>query len=432
MILRRKRSKAAITVLVLTALFGAACGGDDDDSAAPDETEESANGAEEGENEPTSDIDGADTAAADLRAGLTSLLQEHVYLAALAIGSALRGDDAGFTAWATALNGPTDSNTADLVAAIGSAYGSEVGTAFDGLWRSDKHIPQFVAYTQATAKGDKAGQDAAVAQLTAYATEFGTTINSVNENLPADVVTDAITMHATELISVINAQKAGDQPAVYTALRQAFGHMADTAKALAAGTVAKVPDKFEGKADSAAADLRAAFTSLLAEHVWLAGSAAGAGLGGRTEQFNAVAAALNGETASNTADIVAAMGSLYGAEVGTAFEGLWRSEKHIPQFIAYVQATAKKDEAAKAAAVEQLTAYATEFGTTINSVNENLPAEVVTGAITMHATTLLAAIDAFGANDGTGPAKLRAAAHHMGDTAKALAVGTCAKVPDKC
>jgi hypothetical protein len=118
--------------------------------------------------------------------------------------------------------------------------------------------------------------------------------------------------------------------------------------------------------------------------------------------------------------------------VGTAFEGLWRSEKHIPQFIAYVQATAKKDEAAKAAAVEQLTAYATEFGTTINSVNENLPADVVTGAITMHATTLLAAIDAFGSGDGTGPAKLRAAAHHMGDTAKALAVGTCAKVPEKC
>jgi hypothetical protein len=57
---------------------------------------------------------------------------------------------------------------------------------------------------------------------------------------------------------------------------------------------------------------------------------------------------------------------------------------------------------------------------------------VVTGAVTEHATTLLAAIDAFAANDGTGPAKLRAAAAHMGMTAKALAVGTCAKVPDKC
>ena len=83
----------------------------------------------------------------------------------MATDAALRGDDATFTQYATALNGPADSNTVDLVAAITSAYGPEVGTAFDGLWRSENHIPQFVAYTQAVATGDEAAKAAASAPI---------------------------------------------------------------------------------------------------------------------------------------------------------------------------------------------------------------------------------------------------------------------------
>src|SRR5207247_730350 len=81
------------------------------------------------------------TGASTLRAGLSGLLSEHVYLASLATGAALRGDTKGFDAAAAALNGPTNSNTADIVDAITSAYGADVGKAFDGLWRSNGHIP---------------------------------------------------------------------------------------------------------------------------------------------------------------------------------------------------------------------------------------------------------------------------------------------------
>ena len=426
---KTKRSKAAVAALSMMALLGAACGGDDDEAAAPKTENQPASTAQSGQ---SASAQGVNTGAATLRAGLTDLLSEHVYLAALATGAALRGDNAGFESFATALNGPSNSNTSDLVTAIGSAYGPEVGKAFDGLWRSDKHIPQFVAYTQATAKGDKAAQDAAVTQLKAYAKEFGTTINSVNDKLPADVVEGAIVMHATELIAVINAQKAGDQNAVYSALRSAYSHMAMTAKALAGGTAAKFPDKFDGSVDSKAADLRTGLGLLLREHVLLAGSATGAAIGGRMPQFEAVAAALNGPTNSNTADIVAAVGSVYGPEVGKAFDGLWRSDKHIPQFVAYTQAAAKNDQAGKDAAVTQMKAYAKEFGTTLNSVNDKLPADVVESAIVEHATTLLAVIDAQAAKD---PAKaataLRSAVGHMSMTGKAIAGATVAKFPEK-
>lgn len=454
----RRQSRRAAAAVVVLALTAAACGGDDDDTAAttaptatnpataapattmapdmttmapemtmPATTAPAEVPATTGMAMPTSM-----TGAADLRAGLTGLLTEHVYLAALSTGAALRGDTAAFEAFANALNGPTDSNSADIVAAVTAAYGDEVGTAFDGLWRSEAHIPAFVAYTQAVAVDDAAGADAALAELTAYATTFGETMNAVNPNLPADAVTEAITMHATTLIAVIDAQKAGDQAAVYANLREAYHHMGGTAEVLAGATAAMFPDQFDGDASSPAAALRSGLTSLLREHVLLASSATGAAIGGRQAQFEASAAALNGPTDSNTSDLVAAIASVYGDEVGTAFDGLWRSEGHIPAFVAYTQAAAAGDEAGKQAALESLTAYATTFGTTLNSVNENLPADAVTEAITMHATTLIAVIDAQAAGDPVAAAAaLREAVHHMSGTADVLAEATVMKFPEQ-
>jgi hypothetical protein len=232
---RKTMIKFVAPVLALS-LTTAACGSDDDAATGGNDTTETTARA--------TDATSTETGAATLRAGLTDLLTEHVYLAALATGAALRGDTAAFEANATALNGPTDSNSADLVAAVTSAYGDEVGKAFDGLWRSEDHIPAFVAYTQAVAAGDQAGKDAAVKRLTSYAKTFGETMNSVNENLPADAVAEAITMHATTLIAVIDAQKAGDAEKVISLLREAVHHMSGTADVLAAATVEQFPDKF--------------------------------------------------------------------------------------------------------------------------------------------------------------------------------------------
>ena len=431
--MQRKTLVKLVTPVVALSLLAGACGDDEDGDAAggADTTEATMGDGDDGDKAEGATVS-TDTGAATLRAGLTDLLTEHVYLAALATGSALRGDNGGFEAYAAALNGPDDSNTADLVDAVGSAYGDDVGKAFDGLWRSEDHIPAFVAYTQAAAKDDQAGKDAAVERLTSYAKTFGETMNSVNENLPADVVTEAITTHATTLLAVIDAQKAGDQPAVYESLRKAYHHMDMTAAALAGATAAKVPDKFDGDAESAGSELRSGLHSLLREHVWLAASATGAAIGGRMPQFEAAAAALNGPQNSNTADLVAAIGSVYGDDVGKAFDGLWRSEKHIPAFVAYTQAVAAGDEAGKEKAVNDLLAYAKTFGETLASVNENLPAEAVEEAIKGHATTLLAVIDAQKAGDPAEVAKLvRAAVHHMSGTADALATATAKQFPDE-
>ena len=419
--MKAKTLRRLTAPLLALALLGAACGGDDSSDGA------SGTGGGQSSAEPTSQ-----TSASTLRADLTGLLTEHVYLAALATGSALRGDTASFEAYAGALNGPSASNTADLTAAITSAYGPEVGNAFDGLWRSNGHIPAFVAYTQAVAVNDTPAANKAVADLTAYAKTVGTTLNQVNSNLPAGPVEEMVKMHASSLKAVVDAQKAGDQARVYTSLREAYGHMGEMATVLADATAKKFPEKFSGQVSSSSADLRAGMTSLLREHVLLASSATGAALGGRQAQFEAAAAALNGPTASNSADVVGAVRSVYGDEVGNAFDGLWRSNGHIPGFVAYTEGLATGDKAKADKALTDLTAYAKTFGTTMNSVNANLPAADVEEAIKGHAMTLKGVIDAQAAGDAPLVASnLRLAVHHMSDTADVLSEATVKKFPDK-
>ena len=372
------------------------------------------------------------TGASTLRAGMTGLLTEHVYLAALTTGALMRDDAPAVDAFATALNGPTASNSADLSGAIASAYGPEIGKAFDGLWRSQDHIPAFVDYAKAVKAGDTAAADAAKTRLVGYAKTFGTTMASVNPNLEAAAVEAAVTMHATTLLTVIDAQKAGDQPKVYASLREAYHHMGGTAEVLAVATAKQFPQKFDGDASSPAADLRAGMTALLREHVLLASSATGGAIGGRQAQFDAAATALNGPTGSNTSDIVDAIASAYGPEVGKAFDGLWRSEGHIPAFVAYTKAVAGGDAAGATKALGDLTAYAKTFGTTLNSVNPKLPAAAVESHLTMHATTLKAVIDAQAAKQPADTAaKLRIAVGHMSMTADDLAEATVLANPAK-
>ena len=68
------------------------------------------------------------------------------------------------------------------------------------------------------------------------------------------------------------------------------------------GTAKPASDK------TSAADLRVTLTTLLNSHVILAGSATGAALAGRTDEFNAAV----GELDKNSDDITAAIASVYG------------------------------------------------------------------------------------------------------------------------
>ena len=176
--------------------------------------------------------------AAELRAKLNTLLQEHAYLAAGATNAALGGRQAEFQAAAGAL----DANSIDLSKAIGSVYGGGAEQAFLALWR--KHIGFFVDYATGVATKDKAKQDKAVTDLVGYTQDFGAFLASANPNLPKAAVADLVKTHVLTLKDVVDAQGMGDQKKAYAALRAAASHMMMIADPLANAIAKQFPEKF--------------------------------------------------------------------------------------------------------------------------------------------------------------------------------------------
>jgi hypothetical protein len=182
--------------------------------------------------EMTTDTVNSDGAA--LRATLTALLADHVYLAGAAINQAL-ADGGDLTAPKTAAAvAALDENSVEVSQAVGSVY-PDAEQPFLDSWRS--HIPFFVDYTLGKVTGDQAKVDAATTGLQDYAVSFGELIHSVVPELPAEAVQGELEMHATTLLAAIDANVAGD-PAYYDLLKDAAAHMPMTAQALAGGIAA--------------------------------------------------------------------------------------------------------------------------------------------------------------------------------------------------
>lgn len=183
---------------------------------------------------------GAASKASDLRIALNLLLDEHVQIVGFATGAALSGNDAGFQAAAKTL----DTNTVALGDAIGSVYGDAAKTTFVEIWR--KHIGFFVNYTQATAKGDKAGQDKAVADLDGYRKDFDAFLTSANPNLPKGAVAELLIPHVTGIAAFVQAQYAKDTSS-FDKIETAANHSQKLADPIAEAIVKQMPAKFPGQ-----------------------------------------------------------------------------------------------------------------------------------------------------------------------------------------
>ncbi|MGQ0569841.1 MAG: copper amine oxidase N-terminal domain-containing protein [Armatimonadota bacterium] len=324
------------------------------------------------------------TKAGDLRVALNNLLGEHVVFAASATSGALSGRTAQFNAAAAAL----DANSNDIIKAVAGVYGEDAGRAFGPLWK--KHIGFVVDYTTGLAAKDKAKQDKAVNDLLAYTQEFGAFLNSATRGaLPTAAVAELVKMHVLTLKDIIDAQ-AADQPGrEFAAIRRAYGHMGMVAEPLAGAISRQFASRFPGSVDSSAVNLRIAYNSLLAEHVYLAARATGAALGGRQPEFRAAAVALD----ANSNDIIAAVGSIYGQDAGRAFGPLWK--KHIGFVVDYTTGLATSDYPKRDKAVNDLLAYTQEFGAFLNSATRGaLPTAAVAELVKMHVLTLKDVIDA--------------------------------------
>jgi hypothetical protein len=334
-------------------------------------------------------LDGDPTsAAANLRAGLTKLLQEHVYLAGYAIDTALAfGLDAPETGLATAA---LDENSVALADAVGSIAGDDNRTAFLDLWR--QHIGFFVDYAVATATEDAAGAQAAQDSLSGYTQDAGAFFEQITGGeLPADAVAGSLEMHITTLSAAIDSAVAGET-SLFSNLKTAADHVVGSAETLAGGIAAAAG--LEGDVSSAASGLHSGLVALLQEHVYLAGLAVKTAYtaGADSEAFTAAAETLD----QNSVALADAIGSIAGDENRTAFLDLWR--QHIGFFVDYAVATAGNDVDGQQTAISNLDGYTADAGAFFEQITGGeLPADAIAESLRGHIATLAGAIDSLAA-----------------------------------
>ncbi|MDP8904090.1 MAG: copper amine oxidase [Chloroflexota bacterium] len=358
-----------------------------------------------------------ESAAADLRVTLSRLLGEHGTVAIKAMRAGVDGAS-DFEAAANALEG----NTADLQAAITSVYGDDAGMAFGEMWRN--HIGFFVDYTVGLASGDDDAKEKALDRLDTYRADFSEFLAGANPNLDADTLADGLQVHVNQLVDQIETYAAGDFAAAYEAEREAYMHLTMTGDLLAWAIVEQFPDKFPGATESPAADLRSALGRLLGEHGTLAIGAMRAGLDGAPD-FEAAANALEG----NTADLQAAIASVYGDEAGVGFGELWRN--HIGFFVDYTVGLASGDDDARQQALDRLDNYRTDFGQFLAGANPNFDADAIAEGLQVHVDQLVEQIDTYADGDYAKAYELEREAYmHLTMTGDALAAGIVAQFPD--
>ena len=414
-----KRPLSLLVALLACGLIAAGCGGDDEDTGTASSGSTTTETTESMSSESGSD-EGAKSGAAKLRSDLTYLLEEHVYLAGIAIKN---GVDVGLDSKEfEAAAGTLDANSKGLSDAIGGLYGEDAGKQFLALWRD--HIGFFVEYTKGKATGDAKAAKAAQKKLDGYREEFGAFISSAVPSLPAEAVAEELTPHVESVIATIDAVIA-KKPTAFEKLREAAGHMPNTAKVLAGG-IAEGNDELTGSTESPAAELRATLTAALTEHVYLAGIAVTQGVGDGLDSGSFKAAA--GSLDENSKALADAIGSVYGMDAGKQFLALWRD--HIGFFVEYTEAKATGDKKGAKAAVKKLDGYREEFGAFIESANPELPAAAVADELTPHVESVLKTIDAVISKDAQAFDDLREAAGHMPGTAETLANGIATQKPE--
>jgi lipoprotein signal peptidase len=321
------------------------------------------------------------TAAANLRITLDQLLGAHAILAQLAM-------EAGYSGAKDypALVQELSQNTAALSAAIAGLYGKAAGAAFQRMWTG--HIVDFVNYVVATKEHNATGQHAALTALAQYQTHFAAFLAAANPSLNRNALATDLGAHVAQLLATFNAYTKGEYALSARDFVTAYDHMFMTGNYLAWGIAKQFPAKFgHTSPETPAANLRAMLDMLLGAHAALAAWAMEAGYAGSPD-FSAVAGVLN----QNTQELGAVIASLYGAKAGAAFDRLWRG--HIVDFVNYVVATKKGDQAGQAAALRALGQYKVQFADFMASADPHMNASVLAASLQVHVNQLVATFQA--------------------------------------
>lgn len=277
--------------------------------------------------------------AADLAVRLEALLGEHSVLAADLMRSRIRGDDD----FVQAANAALGKNTDAMTALIGQLFGAATAAKFGPMW--SEHIVQLFAYAGALADQDDAARTAARGELTEYEKDLGAFFAGASHGrLSVAAADSAIVMHVGHLTMQADAYAAHDYPTADRIYREGYQHTYDLGGTLAD---ALLPAADRATLRAPIWRLRSQLGKLLAEHAALVEDLTRAAVTNAPD-FAASAQMING----NTADLAAAMDSLFGSATARRFQSLWAS--HVEQLVAYAGATATRDSGRQAQARSRL------------------------------------------------------------------------------
>lgn len=205
-----------------------------------------------------------ETAAAELRAAVGSLLQSHAYLLGVVTAELFRTDSESEEL--VGAQATLDDNTSALTEIIAEAYGDDAGGRFSDLWRSQ--VGYVTDYARGIDEGNPALRDGMEQELLGFRDRLGLLLDELTDGaIPATTGTASFEPYYESQLAVVDAQAAGGD--VAGALRETAGRLPEIADLLAGAIVAGFPDRYRDSIDVPAARLRSSMWSLFQEQAFL-------------------------------------------------------------------------------------------------------------------------------------------------------------------
>ena len=252
--------------------------------------------------------------AADLRTHLDLLMGEQVMIVAKETAAAANHADAyaGYTALLS-------TNTADLSALMGRAFGNTTGAQFMDAWSIQNGYLVDYAIGVVTHNDAKA-KDAITGLTNTFVPQFAQLVSDTSR-LPLDPVTQLTTQQVLEDKIFIDDLAAQKYSAFYKHMHTAYAQAFRLGDALAQQIAQRFPDKFPGDPSTPAVDLRVSINQLMQEHSYLVTMATDAVVAGRTPEK----AAANDALGANADTLGTLFAKALGNSVATQFDTVWMS-----------------------------------------------------------------------------------------------------------
>ena len=331
----------------------------------------------------------APAAPVEARIQAEQVFAEHSLMLAALTRARLEGSDESSRAAAAVL----ESNGADVGRILGEWAGQDVAARAAVAWSSQ--VSAINSYAEAVADGDRAAAEQAHGDaMDAIATLNDVVVSVALPGSTVQAVLPTLQRHAELQLEQVDSLAEDDYQAARIASRDALVQAANGGVLLVASLAAKdapLPADF----DSPERQLQSRLGRLLGENVALVLDTTAAGLSG-SEEFPAAAAALE----ASSADLTAAVGAVLGADAAVTFAGLWADRTNAA--VAYGQAAAQADAAARGQAVGQLEQADEALAALLETQTAGrIPAQDANAVLEGHRTAVTDHLDAAVAGDAT-------------------------------